>query len=261
MKSQVKNLCRLFALLLVLPTMAFASEGGPKLDLAPKEKFSDRAALQHGAKLFINYCLNCHSASYVRYSNLKGIGLTDDQIKDNLLFTGEKVGDLMRIAMQRDDAQVWFGAPPPDLSVIARSRGSEAGSGADWLYSYLRGFYRDPSRPTGWNNTVFDKVGMPHILWELQGDQVLEAEPAAAGGEHGGAHAAHAAPKLKLVKQGTMTPAEYDNAVGDLVAFLVYIGEPTADTRKQLGVLVLVLLSILTLLSYLLKKEFWKDVH
>jgi ubiquinol-cytochrome c reductase cytochrome c1 subunit len=202
------------------------------------------AALQNGAKVFVNYCLNCHSASYMRYNRLKDIGLSDDQVRDNLLFTADKVGELMRISMQRNDAKVWFGAAPPDLTVIARARASEHGSGADWLYTYLRSFYRDDSRPTGWNNVIFENVGMPHVLWDLQGDQVM-------GEDH----------KLKLVKPGKLKPQEYDAMVGDLVAYLKYMGEPVSEFRKHLGVVVLIFLAVFFVFAYALKREFWKDIH
>lgn len=249
----VKWLC---VVVLSVPMLALASGPELKLDPAPKDKFNDLASLQHGAKLFVNYCLNCHSASAVRYTKLEELGLTADQVKDNLMFTADKIGEQMTIAMRRADAKAWFGAPPPDLSLIARSRASEFGSGADWLYTYLRSFYRDSSRPTGWNNTVFPNVGMPHVLWQLQGDQVAHVEKTK---DAHGEELEHTT--LSLEKQGTLTPAEYDSAVGDLVAFLVYIGEPVADFRKQLGVIVLVVLSILGVLAYLLKKEYWKDIH
>ncbi len=229
--------------ILFAPILAFAAGAELHLDRAP-DKANDMAALQNGAKIFVNYCLNCHSASYMRYNRLKDIGLSDAQVKDNLLFTAEKVGEPMKIAMQRADAKVWFGAAPPDLTVIARARASEFGSGADWLYTYLRTFYRDENRPTGWNNAVFENVGMPHVLWELQGDQVM-------GADH----------KLKLVKPGKLKPQEFDAMVGDLVAYLKYMGEPMAEFRKQLGVIVLIFLAILFVFAYALKREYWKDIH
>jgi ubiquinol-cytochrome c reductase cytochrome c1 subunit len=180
----------------------------------------------------------------MRYNRLRDIGLSDDQVRDNLMFTAEKVGEPMKIAMQRADAKVWFGAPPPDLTVIARARASGDGSGADWLYTYLRSFYRDENRPTGWNNVIFENVGMPHVLWDLQGDQVM-------GSDH----------KLKLVRPGTMKPQEYDAMVGDLVAYLTYMGEPVAEFRKHLGVIVLIFLAVFFVFAYALKREFWKDIH
>ena len=234
---------KLFLALLCAPLLAFAAGAELHLDKAPN-KANDMAALQHGAKLFVNYCLNCHSASYLRYNRLNDIGLTEEQIKGNLLFTAEKTGETMTIAMQRADAKAWFGAPPPDLTVIARARSSEFGSGADWLYTYLRGFYRDETRPTGWNNVVFANVGMPHVLWELQGEQVM-------GADH----------KLQLAKPGKMKPAEYDAAVADLVAYLNWMGEPMAEFRKNLGVIVLIVLAVLFVFAYALKREYWKDIH
>ena len=234
---------KLLIALLMAPTLVMASEGELHLDKAP-DRSGNQAALQNGAKLFVNYCLNCHSASYMRYNRLKDIGLTDEQIKDNLLFAGDKVGDLMRVALQRQDAKVMFGAAPPDLTVIARARAGELGSGPDWLYTYLRSFYRDDARPSGWNNTVFPNVGMPHVLWELQGEQVM-------GEDH----------ELKLEKKGKLSPEEYDTAVADLVGYLKYMGEPMAESRKSLGLLVLFGLGVLFVFTYALKKEYWKDVH
>ncbi|MFN3397546.1 MAG: cytochrome c1, partial [Sulfurimicrobium sp.] len=164
---------KLLLLVLAAPVVALANEG-LHLDKAPYN-LNDKASLQRGAKTFVNYCLSCHSASYMRYNRLQDIGLTNDQIKDNLMFAADKVGETMTVAMRSKEAKVWFGAVPPDLTVIARSRG------ADYLYTYLRGFYRDNTRPTGWNNTVFDKVGMPHVLFGQQGEQELHVEK---HGEH-----------------------------------------------------------------------------
>lgn len=234
---------KLLLVLLSAPLLAFASDAELHLDKAPDHS-RDFAALQTGAKVFVNYCLNCHSASYMRYNRLQDIGLTEAQIKDNLLFTADKVGETMTIAMQRNDAKAWFGAAPPDLTVIARARASEFGTGADWLYTYLRGFYRDDARPTGWNNTVFANVGMPHVLWELQGDQVL-------GENH----------ELKLVKPGKLSTKEYDELVGDLVGYLSFMGEPVSEFRKRLGVVVLIALAVIFVFAYALKREYWKDVH
>ncbi len=234
---------KFFTAILFVPLLAFAAGAELHLDRAPN-KADDMAALQNGAKIFVNYCLNCHSASYMRYNRLTDIGLTDTQIKDNLMFTADKVGEPMTIAMKRAEAKAWFGAAPPDLTVIARARASEFGSGADWLYTYLRSFYRDESRPTGWNNVVFENVGMPHVLWELQGEQVM-------GADH----------KLKLVQPGMLKPQEFDAAMGDLVAYLKYMGEPVAEFRKKLGVVVLIFLAVLFVFAYALKREYWKDIH
>ncbi|MDD5330725.1 MAG: cytochrome c1 [Sulfuricella sp.] len=233
----------LFLVSLLASTMAFANTE-LQLDKAPI-KLSDQASLQRGAKYFVNYCLSCHSAQAMRYNRLQDIGLTEQQIKDNLIFTGAKVGDTMVSSMSKKDAMAAFGAAPPDLSVISRSRG------ADYLYTYLRGFYRDETRATGWNNTVFDKVGMPHVLYELQGEQVLEVEK----------HGEHEVRKLVLAKPGKMSPAEFNGMVGDLVNYLAFMGEPMKATRMKLGVIVLLFLGVFFFVAYALKKEFWKDIH
>ncbi|MBS1137557.1 MAG: cytochrome c1, partial [Proteobacteria bacterium] len=171
-------------------------------------------------------------------------------------FTADKVGEQMKIALRPAEAKEWFGAAPPDLTVIARSRASEFGSGADWLYTYLRTFYRDPERPTGWNNLIFENVGMPHVLWQLQGEQVLHVEKVK------DAHGAEVEHKtLQLAKPGQLTKDDYDALVADLVAYLVFMGEPMADTRKQIGIWVLIALAVLFGLSYALKKNYWKDIH
>lgn len=230
--------------LLFAPLMAFASGAALHLDKWPGS-VSDKPALQNGAKLFVNYCLNCHGASYLRYNRLTELGLTEQQIKDNLMFTAEKIGEQMRVAANTAEQKAWFGAAPPDLTVIARARASEHGSGADWLYSYLRGFYRDDNRPTGWNNVVFENVGMPHILWQLQGEQVMN-------------HETH---KLELQTPGQLAPKDYDKAVSDLVGFMVWMGEPMQEQRKTLGFAVLAFLAVLFVFAYKLKKEYWKDIH
>lgn len=245
---------KLILAVLFAPLTVLAAGAEVTLDRAP-DRTKDLAALQNGAKLFVNYCLNCHSASYMRYNRLKDIGLTDQQIKDNLLFTAEKVGEPMSVAMRPAESREWFGAPPPDLTVIARSRASGAGSGADWLYTYLRQFYRDESRPTGWNNLVFENVGMPHVLWELQGEQKLNVTETKDAYGNAVSHKS-----LELAKPGTMTPDQYDSAMADLVSFLVYMGEPDADSRKKIGIGVISVLSVLLALAYLLKKNYWKDV-
>ncbi|OWY37623.1 cytochrome c1 [Xenophilus sp. AP218F] len=255
MKNKIRHL--IAALAMVLPfaaTPALASEGGPKLDKAPID-IQDTESLQRGAQIFVNNCLSCHSASMMRYNRLQDIGLSEEQIKQNLLPEGAKIGDQMNIAMSKNDGKNWFGATPPDLSLIARSRG------ADYLYSYLRGFYRDPTRPTGWNNRVFDKVGMPNIFWEWQGDQELKTVKNAEG------HEEHV---LELVKGGTLTKlengkahtAEFDKRMADLTNFLVFMGEPAAVKRQQIGYVVLMFLGLLLFpLVYFLKKEYWRDVH
>lgn len=241
----MKRLKNLLFLLAAAPVLAFAGGASVHLDKAPVN-LADQESLQRGARMFVNYCLNCHSASYMRYARLQDIGLSEDQIKDNLLFTAEKPGETMKIGMSKSDAKIWFGAAPPDLSVIARSRG------ADWLYTYLRGFYRDDSRPTGWNNTVFDKVGMPHVMWSLQGEMAPRYKKV---------DGHEVIDRLELVKPGSVTLAEYDAMVGDLVNYLEWMGEPAQVKRKQLGLIVLAFLAFFFIVAFYLKKEFWKDIH
>lgn len=246
---------KILAVLLIAPLTVLASED-VALDRAPAVEPQDYlVSLQRGARTFVNYCLNCHSANYMRYNRLQDLGLNEQQIRDNLIFTGVKVGDVMKIAMDQKDAKEWFGTPPPDLSVIARARGSSAGSGTDWLYTYLRSFYRDPTRPTGWNNVVFPNVGMPHVLWRLQGEQVLKEERVPGPGY------TVTTKRLVLEKPGTLTPIEYDRLVADLVNYLNYMAEPAAADRKVIGIYVLLFLGVMFVLAYLLKKEYWKDVH
>jgi ubiquinol-cytochrome c reductase cytochrome c1 subunit len=228
---------KIILLLALLPLLAMANEE-VALDKAPIDA-SNHESLQRGARTFVNYCLNCHSANYMRYNRLLEIGLTEKQIKDNLLFAGEKVGDTMKVAINKNDAKKWFGAAPPDLSVEVRARG------ADWVYSYMRGFYRDDTRPTGWNNTVYDKVAMPHVLYELQGEQALN-------------HETHA---LELTKPGKLSVEEYDTLVGDLTNFMAYMAEPAKQQRNHLGWFVLLFLGVLLVLTYKLKKAYWKDIH
>jgi len=231
-----------------------ANEGGIAWDKAPN-KTNDLAALQNGAKLFVNHCLNCHSAEYMRYNRLKDIGLTEQQIKDNLLFTTEKVGDTMKANFDPKQAKVWFGGVPPDLSVIARSRAGHGGTGADYLYTYLRTFYRDETRPTGWNNLLYPNVGMPHVLWELQGARRPVYDEIE---EHG--HTVKAFKGWEQITPGTMSSQEYDQAIGDLVAYLQWMGEPAQNTRVRLGVWVLLFLTCFMVIAWRLNASFWKDV-
>lgn len=233
---------------------ALAAGGGIPLDKAPV-KTNDLASLQNGAKVFVNYCLNCHSAAFMRFNRLKDIGLTDQQVKDNLLFTTDKVGETMKAAIDPKQAKTWFGANPPDLTVIARSRAGAGGAGADYLYTYLRTYYRDDTKPTGWNNLVFPNVGMPHVLWELQGDRrpVFEEHES-----HG--HKTQVFKGWEQVKPGLMTPLQYDQTVGDLVNYMQWMGEPAQNTRKRVGVWVLIFLGVFTLIAWRLNAAFWKDV-
>lgn len=238
---------------------AQASSGGIEWDKFPKEKMQDMAALQNGAKLFVNYCLNCHSASFMRYNRLRDIGLSEVQIKDNLLFAGEKVGETMKISLDPKQAKDWFGATPPDLTVIARSRADGAkGSGADYLYTYLRTYYRDDTKATGWNNLAFPSVAMPHALWELQGQRVAkfadEADP------HDKSKTTHVFKGFEQVTPGKLDARQYDDAVADLVAYLQWMGEPAQGERFRLGVLVLLFLGVFTVFAWRLNASYWKDV-
>ncbi len=250
----MKKLLITFVAALGFAVGAHAAGGGIPLDKAPA-KTNDLVSLQNGAKLFVNYCLNCHSAAFMRFNRLKDIGLTDQQIKDNLLFTTEKVGETMKSAIDPKQAKDWFGANPPDLTVIARSRAGAGGSGADYLYTYLRTYYPDDTKATGWNNLVFPSVGMPHVLWELQGKRVPVYDTVE---EHG--HEVHVFKGWKQITPGTMTPAQYDQAIGDLVNYMQWMGEPAQNTRVRVGVWVLLFLSVLTLFAWRLNAAFWKDV-
>ena len=250
---------------------ALASGGADlRMDPAPIHRL-DAESLQRGARNFVNYCLNCHSAKYMRYERLKDIGLTEQQIKDNLMFATDKIGSTMTVAMTPEEGKAWFGAVPPDLSVEARVRG------ADWLYNYLLGFYRDSSTPTGWNNLVFPNVGMPHVLWTLSGPNTLvttefddhEKASAAAIARKGLARIDPAPGGKYLVRTvqadanapGSMTPAEYQGFVADLVNYLDYMAEPSRNDRMRIGLVVLLFLGLLFLFAYWAKLEFWKDVH
>jgi ubiquinol-cytochrome c reductase cytochrome c1 subunit len=234
---------------------AHATSGGVAWDKAPVDT-SNQPSLQNGAKLFVNYCLNCHSAAAMRYNRLQDIGFTNEQIKDNLLFATDKVGETMRAAIDPKQAKEWFGANPPDLSVIARSRAVPGqGSGADYLYTYLRNYYVDDTKATGWNNRVFPSVGMPHVLWELQGKRrpVYELKE-----EHG--HEVEVFKGWEQLTPGSMTPLQYDQAVGDLVNYLQWMGEPAQNTRIRVGVWVLIFLLFLTVFAWRLNAAYWKDV-
>lgn len=250
----MKKVLMTLAMALGLVAGAHANTGGIAWDKAPS-KTNDMVSLQNGAKLFVNYCLNCHSAAFMRFNRLKDIGLTDQQIKDNLLFTTEKVGETMKAAIDPKQAKDWFGANPPDLSVIARSRAGSGGTGADYLYTYLRTYYPDDTKATGWNNLAFPNVAMPHVLWELQGKREPQYETKE---EHG--HEVHVFTGWKQITPGTMTPGQYDQAMGDLVNYLQWMGEPAQNTRVRVGVWVLLFLAVLTLFAWRLNAAFWKDV-
>ena len=225
-----------------------SSEGGIAWDKAPN-KSNDLPALQNGAKLFVNYCLSCHSAAYMRYNRLTDIGLTEQQIKDNLLFTTDKVGETMKANIDARQAKDWFGANPPDLTVIARSRAGHNGTGADYLYTYMRTFYSDDTKASGWNNLAFPNVGMPHVLWELQGERRALFD-----------EKTHAFKGWEQIKPGSMSAEQYDQAVGDLVAYLQWMGEPAQNTRKTIGIFVLLFLFGFMYIAWRLNAAYWKDV-
>ena len=221
---------------LFISPLSFSAEN-IELSKAPVD-LTDNLSLQRGAKIFTNYCLNCHSAKYMRYSNLQDIGLSAETIKNDLMFTGNKIGDTMSVNMSMKDSKKWFGASPPDLSVVARSRG------ADWIYSYMRGFYRDPTRPMGWNNTVYVNSAMPHILWELEGEKILNPKTK----------------KLEKFSSGKLNAKEYDATIADLTNYLVYMSEPDQLKRKKMGYYVIGFLLLLLFLTIKLKKEYWRDI-
>ena len=221
---------------LFISPLSFSAEN-IELSKAPVD-LTDNLSLQRGAKIFTNYCLNCHSAKYMRYSNLQDIGLSAETIKNDLLFTGNKIGDTMSVNMSMKDSKKWFGASPPDLSVVARSRG------ANWIYSYMRGFYRDPTRPMGWNNTVYVNSAMPHILWELEGEKILNPKTK----------------KLEKFSSGKLNAKEYDATIADLTNYLVYMSETDQLKRKKMGYYVIGFLLLLLFLTIKLKKEYWRDI-
>jgi ubiquinol-cytochrome c reductase cytochrome c1 subunit len=240
---------KLLAVLLFAPLLAWASSGAVPLEKAPVNLL-DKASLQRGAAIFVNHCLNCHSASSMRFARLADIGLTEQQIRDFLLFTTDKVGDTMTAPSDPAIFKAAFGVVPPDLSLAGRSRSP------DWIYTYLRSFYRDPASRSGWNNMVFPNVAMPHVLWEYQGSQALQVT------EKMDPHTGDtiATRKLVLERPGTMSRLEYDQYTADLVNYLAYMAEPAQSTRKHWGILVLFFLAAFAVLTLMLKNEYWKDV-
>lgn len=239
----------LFVLLVLaaaLPLAASAAEGSETLPA--NTHLNDPASLQRGATLFMNYCSGCHSLKYLRYARLgDDLGLTDDQLAKNFIFTGVKPGEQIKVAMNPADAAVWFGKAPPDLSLEGRARGP------DWIYTYLKSFYVDEGRPLGWNNTLFPNASMPNVLWQLQGIQ----RPVMGKGADGQT----GVEKLVLAEKGSMDPEQYDQAARDISAFLQYAAEPAAMKRESYGVWVVLFLVAFTFLAYLLKQEYWRDVH
>lgn len=259
---------------------AYAAGEGIHMDPFPDARLKDLPSLQNGARLFANYCLNCHSASLMRWNRLQDIGLDDRQIKDFLIFGTQKVGDVMTVAMRPADAKVWFGKMPPDLSVIARARTSFEYSGPDYLFTFMRGFYRDAGTPTGWNNVASANIAMPHVLWERQGprettiERVVETEKGPAKivtvlDQNGIAtttttpvtgHAAESV-EISFKPMDALRVRQFDSDVADLVAYLVFMTDPSAATRVRMGVWVLLLVGVFTVAAWWLNRTYWRDVR
>jgi ubiquinol-cytochrome c reductase cytochrome c1 subunit len=277
MKRLIVSLALAAAALWGLPS--FANEG-PRMDPFPVTRMKDLASLQSGARLFANYCLSCHSASLMRWNRLNDIGLDDKQIKDFLIFGNQKVGDVMTVALRPADGKAWFGKAPPDLSVIARARTSFEYSGPDYLYTFLRGFYRDASSPTGWNNVASPNIAMPHVLWERQGprettvERVVHTEKGASRVttvyDPNGRMTTETAPLTGHAAESAETSfksadqvraREFDSDVADLVAYLVFMTDPSASSRVRIGVWALLFVGVFTVAAWWLNRAFWKAVH
>jgi ubiquinol-cytochrome c reductase cytochrome c1 subunit len=283
----MKKLILALVLGCTLVTNALAAGGGIAWDKFPQEKMTDIAALQHGAKLFTNYCLNCHNAAFMRYNRMRDIGLTEEQIKQNLLFATDKVGETMKTSLDPKNAKDWFGGVPPDLTLIARSRSAFGqGSGADYVYTLLRTFYRDDTKPTGWNNLALPNIGMPHVLWELQGGReltIVETRPVKSPeGKTTGweevrtVHAAdgaatvarkplaeyhgHGSFAYEFTAKDPAQAARFESDTADLVAFLHWMGEPAQGQRVRIGVWVLLFLGVFTVFAWFLNAAYWKEV-
>lgn len=246
-KSFLAGLALVLGLSMLAPLPAAAAAGGDTLQAG--NDLSDRASLQRGAQLYMNYCSGCHSLKYMRYSRIaEDLGLSEQEVMENLNFTGAAFGEQVQVSMPRDASAKWFGVAPPDLSLVSRVRGS------NWIYTYLKSFYLDETRPLGWNNTLFPNASMPNPLWELQGLQHAElGEPDALGERtvHG----------LAVTQPGRQSAEQFNQTARDITNFLQYVGEPAALKRQSLGVWVILFLVVLTFLAYLLKQEYWRDVH
>ncbi len=250
-----KRIVATFLVAIGLVSAVHAEEHGFAWDKAPNQT-TDLQSMQNGAKVFVNYCLGCHSAAFMRYNRLKDIGLTEKQIKDNLLFATTKIGETMKSSMDPKEAKQWFGANPPDLTLVARSRAGHGGTGPDYLYTFLRAFYRDDARPTGWNNLAFPNVGMPNPLWQLQG----ERRPVYDKREENG-HAEEVFTGWEQVSPGTMSHLQYEQTIGDLVNYLEWMGEPARNTRMRVGVGVLLFLLVFCFFAWRLSASYWRRVR
>jgi ubiquinol-cytochrome c reductase cytochrome c1 subunit len=247
----MKQVIIMIGLFIFFPSLVLAA-GGNQHKYHINVDIYDTESLQRGARIFINYCMGCHSAAYMRYNRLgRDLGISEDIMESNLMFGTDKPGDTMEIAMKSSDATSFFGVAPPDLSVIARSRG------ADWLYGYFMTFYLDPSRPFGVNNLLFKDVAMPHVLWELQGFQ----RPVYKTDVHKDGTESRVIVNLEQDSEGKYTAEEYEQTIYDLVNFLVYLSEPAKFKRQKIGIWVIIYLLSFLILAYLLKKEYWKDIH
>jgi len=259
-KFRASILATLALAALIAPLFAFASEEGGEMASAQID-LTDKASLQRGAALYMNYCSGCHSLNYQRYSRTaKDLGLTDQEMQDNLVFSGAKIGETMSTGLNADDGTKWLGKAPPDLSVVARSKEQ----GGDWIYNYLKSFYVDESRPLGWNNTVFPGASMPNVLWEMQGVQHVLTEPRhGADPCHMGEYQSACISGFTIpeAQKGNVEPEQFDRAARDISAFLTYVGEPSALQRRSGGVGGVLFLAFFTFLAYLLKSEYWRDVH
>ncbi|MBK1645571.1 cytochrome c1 [Thiocapsa imhoffii] len=244
----MRNTLVIATLALLLPAVGFAAGGHVKLEKA-KVDLTDQASLQRGAKYYVNYCMACHSLGHLRYSRMADdLGIDDQSLRENLLFGDAQPTDMMTNSMRPSDGEAWFGTAVPDLTLVTRWRSP------DWVYTYLKSYYVDPSRPYGVNNVIFPLVGMPHVLGDLQGVQEPIMHTPKGGGEP-------SVTGVTLTQAGVLTPNEYDSMVRDITAFLTYAGEPSALERRRMGIYVLLFLGLLFILTYALKKEYWKDVH
>jgi len=261
----MKTITSLVLVMLFALPAAVPAAGGPGAKLDPvKIDLKDQKSLHNGARIFINYCVSCHSASFMRYSRIgQDLGIPEDLLKKQLLFAADRVGDPMMAVMPRADAKKWFGVAPPDLSLLARSRGP------NWLYTYMRSFYRDDKAPSGWNNLVFPNVAMPHVLYEWQGHQravYREVENNQVNKDKNGKPVAKKTKTLvfdrfELERPGTLSTRDFDENMRDLVNFMVYLGEPAKLERYRIGAWVIGFLVLLLVFAYLLKREYWKDIH
>lgn len=254
MLSPLLMMALMTALMIVLMTKAISAVAAEQSNGVLEQvevSLQDKVSLQNGAKLFVNYCMSCHSAKYMRYNRMAAdLEIPEQLVESEMIFTGGKIGDAMTTAMSKEAGEQWFGVAPPDLSLIGKLRGPE------WLYGYLRSFYIDDSTATGWNNLVFPNVAMPHALYELQGTQkaIFNTE----SDDNGNSHEVFT--RFELVSEGKMDSQEYDRAMRDLTNFLYYMSEPARMVRIKYGIWTMLFLMVLGTLAFMLKKEYWRDI-